>query len=437
MVQTTRYWLTHYSGVFICCLASLFYVYDYFIQVAPGVMTHQLMQSFAIGAGKLSILSASFYYSYTLMQIPAGALLDRLGARVLMTLAVLASAIGVTLFGVTYSFFISCFARFIIGLGSSFAFISTLFLISRWFSHRYFAISAGLLQMGGCIGSLFGLAPLAFLVNYLGWRRSMILVGLITFCFSLLFWVFIRDGVQESGEKSKFSAGYNSSRFNFLLKKPQVWWVCLLGLVSWVPVTTVGALWGLPYFMRVYGLSNIESGKLCSLFWFGLGIGSPVVGWFSSYFFNRRIPAGICFFLGLLGSILIIIASSIPLWVSAISLFLLGISSSVQSLSFGLIKDVVPPNLFGLASGINNMAAILGGAFSQSLIGYLLQMSWDGLRINGAPFYFIQDYQLALLVLPVSSVVGLLVTAFKVKETCCEMNYFEIPISEDNFLNKG
>ncbi|MCB1827073.1 MAG: MFS transporter, partial [Coxiellaceae bacterium] len=52
-----------YYAFFICCLASLFYLYDYFIQVAPSVMTHQLMQSFSIGAAKLGALSACFYYS--------------------------------------------------------------------------------------------------------------------------------------------------------------------------------------------------------------------------------------------------------------------------------------------------------------------------------------------------------------------------------------
>ena len=292
--------------VFICVLATLFYVYDYFIQVAPSIMTQQLMQAFSIGAGGLGVLSACFYVSYTLMQIPAGLLLDRLGARVLIALAVLGSAIGVTLFGVTYSYAIAGLARFIIGMGAAFSFISALFLISRWFSHRHFSIAAGMVQMGGCLGSLFGLAPLAVLVNSIGWRHSMILTGLITFAFAFLFWIFIRDGKDTAEKQAHPAPKKEIQRLKFVLRKPQVWWIAAVGFLSWVPVAIVGALWGVPYFMKAYGLTNTEAGRLCSLFWIGLGIGGPLIGWISHRLHNRCVPIAACFAFGLIGSILVL-----------------------------------------------------------------------------------------------------------------------------------
>jgi len=411
--------------IFICVLASLFYVYDYFIQVAPSVMTEQLMRSFSIGAGKLGILSGCFYYAYTLMQIPAGLLLDRLGARALVTLAVLGSAIGVTLFGVTYNFAIAGVARFIVGFGSSFAFISALFLISRWFAHRHFAAAAGMVQLAGCIGSLVGLAPLAVLVNSMGWRRSMILTGLITFGFAFLFWIFIRDGKRPRAQDSATTPRSEWQRLKFLTKKPQVWWVGVCGFMSWIPVAIIGALWGVPYFMKVYGLTNTEAGKLCSLFWVGLGIGSPLMGWISNHFRNRCTPFASCFGLGLVGSILLLNATVTPMWVTMFALILMGFSASAQSLSFGLIKDIVPPSMFGTASGFNNMAAILGGAISQPLVGFLLHSGWSGLMIHQVPVYTVNDYRIALLAVPIAALVGLAVASFRVKETYCEQQYPE------------
>ncbi len=408
---------------FICCLASIFYAYDYFIQVAPSVMTQQLMRSFSIGAGKLGALSACFYYSYTLMQIPAGLLLDRLGARVLITLAVLGSAIGITLFGVTYSFAIAGTARFIVGIGSSFSFISALFLVSRWFEHRHFAAAAGLVQLAGCVGSLFGLAPLAILVNSMGWRRSMVLTGLITFGFAFLFWIFIRDGKPPRAQKSVTTPGSEWKRVKYLMKKTQVWWIASCGFMSWVPVAIIGALWGVPYFMKVYGLTNTEAGKLCSLFWVGLGIGSPLMGWISNRMRNRCGPLTSCFGLGLVGSILVLNASMVPVWLIGFALILLGVSSSAQSLSFGLIKDIVPPSMFGTASGFNNMAAILGGAITQPLVGFILHLGWGGLMIHRVPVYSVNDYRIALIVLPISAVIGLAIAGLRVKETYCEMQY--------------
>lgn len=411
--------------IFICCLASLFYVYDYFIQVAPSVMTQQLMRSFSIGAGKLGVLSACFYYSYTFMQIPAGLLLDRMGARVLVTLAVLMSAIGITLFGVTYNFAIAGIARFLVGLGSSFSFISALFLVSRWFVHRHFAVAAGLVQLAGCVGSLFGLAPLAMVVNEMGWRRSMVLTGLITFGFAFLFWIFIRDGKTPRHSQPLATPRSEWQRVKDLMRKSQIWWIAVCGFMSWVPVAIIGALWGVPYFMKVYGLTNTAAGKLCSLFWVGLGVGSPLMGWLSNRLRNRCGPFASCFGFGLIGSILLLNASVVPIWLIGFALILLGISSAAQSLSFGIIKDITPARMFGTASGFNNMAAILGGAVSQPLVGYLLHIGWGGVMIHHAPVYSIASYRIALLLLPIAAIIGLAIAGFKIKETYCEMHYPE------------
>ena len=85
-------------------LALLFYIYDYFIQVSPAVMTHQLMESLSIGAAELGLLGAFFYYSYTLMQLPAGFLLDRFGVKKIISFSAFISAVGVLLFSISTHF---------------------------------------------------------------------------------------------------------------------------------------------------------------------------------------------------------------------------------------------------------------------------------------------------------------------------------------------
>jgi len=404
-------------------LASLFYLYDYFIQVSPSVMTEQLMQSFSIGAARLGMLGACFYAAYTIMQIPAGLLLDRFGARILLTFSVFISACGVTLFGATHSFVVAEFSRFLIGLGSAFAFICALFLVSRWFTHKHFAMIAGIIQLAGCMGSIFGEAPLAMTINHFGWRQTMVTTGLITFILTVIFWVFIRNGKEQGEHDTHMTVGNEKQRLKYILQKPQVWWIAVCGLVSWVPVATIGALWGVSYLMNVYGLNNAQAGKLCSLFWFGLGLGSPIVGWFSNHIQSRLKPFIFCFSVAVLASILMIAAPHLPMWLTGVALLCLGMSSSVQSLSFGLIKDIVNPSAFGTAAGFNNMAAIIGGAISLPLVGILIEYQWNGLSAHGIPVYTAQNYQNALLLVPISAIIGLLVTWFKIKETHCQPSY--------------
>ena len=175
--------------------------------------------------------------------------------------------------------------------------------------------------------------------------------------------------------------------------------------------------------MQLYGWSNVEAGQVCNLFWLGLALGSPTVGWYSAKIKQRCRPLLFCFACGLIASLFIVFAKGLPHYIIGIALFLLGFSASVQSLSFGLIKDIVPSEMFGMASGLNNMAAILGGGIAQPLVGFLLQLKWQGHTINHTPVYAINDYQTAFILLPLAAIIGILVTRFKIKETSCQKQY--------------
>ncbi len=405
---------TRVTAFVICGLAALFYVYDYFIQVAPSIMTQQLMRSFDIGAAELGILSASFFYSYTLMQIPSGLLLDRLGARKILTVAVLFSAVGVLMFGMTTHFWVAAASRFLIGLGSACAFISAIFLVSRWVSPHRFAVIAGVIQLAGCLGSLFGQAPLALVINRFGWRQSMIVIGVITFALVFVYGFLIRDGAKPA-QSETISLSNEWQRLRYVVRQSHVWWVFAIGLICWIPVGAIGALWGVPYLMAVYGWTNVVAGQMCSLFWVGLGVGSPLLGWYANRAGKRRQPVEICFVLAIAGSVLLLLAPHVSPWITAMALLLLGTSASIQAFTFSLINDSVPKEVFGTASGLINMAAILGGGVAQTVIGFILRYEWKGAIVNDVPAYAVSNYQWAFSFLVVTAVVGFLIARFRVK----------------------
>lgn len=409
----------------VCTLAALFYVYDYFIQVSPAVITNQLMAEFKVGASGLSFLGACFFYAYASMQIPAGLLLDRFGARKLLSFAILISGIGVALFGATTDFATAGLARFMIGFGSAFAFISTLFLASHWFAHRYFTLIAGLVQFAGCLGSIMGEAPLAHIMNNYGWRPTMQITGAITVILAILYWLIVRD-YRPGTRIPAVSVGGISQEFKRLkrvLSIPQVWWIAMCGFFCWVPVATLGALWGVPYLMKSYQWTNTQAAGFCSLFWLALGITSPLLGWWSDKIKSRKIPCYLAFVAGLFGSFLILLAPHVPPLVTGIALILLGCSAAVQSLTFGIIKDILPADIFGTASGFTNMMAIAAGGIAQQTVGILLSLMWDHQMANGAPVYTLANYQAAIMVLPAAAIMGLWITWSKLKETACVLQY--------------
>ncbi len=402
----------------ICILGSFFYVYDYFLAVAPSIMTHDLLNQFSLNAAQLGSLMAVFFLASTFFQIPAGMLLDRFGARKLLTLSVLVSGLGTLLFAVATQSWELGVARLLMGVGSPFAFLGALFLASRWFAHRYFALIAGFVQLGAAIGSIAGEGPLALLVNHLGWRHALLAIGWVTLVLSLLFWLIIRDGEPAQSAEPQVK----QARLLDTFKLPQVWWISLAGFASWVTVTGIASLWGIPYLMAVYGWSNEKIGYLYILFWLGLGLGSPLMGWLSDALKSRKIPFYICFGLGLIACLFYIEAPHVPGWLMVIVLVMLGFAASLQSLTFGMAKDIVPPQHFVTASGLINLAAVLTGVVVQPIMGYLIDHAAKAHGVVGTA-YQVVDYQNGFIVIAGVLLFGLLVTHFGLKETKCQAVY--------------
>ena len=61
----------------ICLVVTLNYSYDFFIRAAPGVMAESLKNAFKIDSTQIGWLSSAYFISYTIMQIPAGIILDK------------------------------------------------------------------------------------------------------------------------------------------------------------------------------------------------------------------------------------------------------------------------------------------------------------------------------------------------------------------------
>jgi MFS family permease len=94
-------------------------------------MVSDLMEAFSVGAAVLGQLSALYFYPYALLQIPIGVLLDRFGARVLLSGAMAMAALGTIAFGLARSLELAYAGRFLIGAGSAVGFIGSLALASR------------------------------------------------------------------------------------------------------------------------------------------------------------------------------------------------------------------------------------------------------------------------------------------------------------------
>ena len=251
-------------------------------------------------------MSAFYYYAYAPMQIPAGMLYDRYGARRILTFAILVCAVGALAFGMTQSIIFASLGRMLMGVGSAFAFIGALVLIARWFPPSYFAVLAGLAQALSSVGAVTGEAPLAELVSHYGWRHTISTLGLIGIGLACLIYLFVRNspdgdtpGDRETAPEKKEAIYANLKR---VCSQRQTWWLGGYSFCIWAPITCFAALWGVPFLMALYHTSVAHASFACSMIWVGIGVGSPLFGWISDRLALRCAPLAFSAVIGVLSA---------------------------------------------------------------------------------------------------------------------------------------
>jgi len=410
----------------VCGLAALFYLYEFVLQVSPSVMTQELMRDFNLDAAGLGAMAAFYYYSYTIMQIPAGMLYDRFGPRLLITVATLVCAAGAVFFAFTQTIALAALGRALMGIGSAFAFIGPLVLLSRWFPPQYFALMAGIVQSMSSVGAIGGQVPLAHMIHSMGWRHAFEILAYVGVVLAVVVWLVVRDRPTKTHDHSgahadtkRDSVAQVWKNLKAIFGKTQTWWLGLYSFTSWAPATGFAALWGVPYLCKLYGITTGEASTICSFLWIGVGLGSPIIGWWSDKIELRCKPLELSALLGLI-SLALALYVPVPEWMMCILMLGIGLSASGQSLSFGLVRDINLPSTVGAAIGFNNMAVVLTGALLQPLVGWLVQVQWNhALDAHGVPDYAIADYRVGMTVLPICAFIGWYVARCKLHETHC------------------
>ena len=182
----------------IIAVSSLFYLYEFFLRVIPGVLSNEIMADMNINGAVLGLISTCFYFGYIPMQIPAGLLCDRFGPKKLLTFSIAICSLATLLFAYSNSVLLSATARALIGITSAAAFIGPLALATNWFSSRYFALITGIIQLLGCAGAISGGLPIAILTKSNPWRYSVLLAGAAGIILTILFLLFIKDHFSTS-----------------------------------------------------------------------------------------------------------------------------------------------------------------------------------------------------------------------------------------------
>lgn len=410
--QSTRSfsWL----GLVSYIIAALFLLYEMAVQVSPSVMVPQLMSELHISSATLGFMASTYFWSYTIMQIPVGLLFDRFPAKYLLMVAILLATLGILFFATTHWVTTLAMGRFFMGLGSAFAFVGVLMVAARWFSRTYFALLVGVAQLLAAIGAASGEGPLSLLVNTAGWRHASVVLAAAGFVLFLLVLIVMRRHPQEVVEKKRFDLTQIWASLRHVLGTRQMWWIALYAFFSWGPIAIFTSMWGVPYLMERFGITNTEASWVCAMTWALLAITSPLIGGLSRRFAALSLMRLVAV-VGLLGGLAILYWPHLSLHGAYIAAAGIGVGAAGQILTFELARQQHMNDDLGFSISFINMGVVAGGAILQPLAAWLLH-SQVTQHAAAAGVFTTPDFQYALVLMPFSFVMCLVLSFVAIKK---------------------
>jgi sugar phosphate permease len=406
------------------------YVLSFFQRFAPAGIAQDLAAAFQTSAASLGVLAATYFYVYTLMQVPTGILVDTLGPRRILALGGLVAGGGSLLFGMAGTIDGALIGRTLIGLGVSVTFIAMLKIIAVWFEEHRFATVVGMSMLVGNLGSVLAGAPLSALAQATGWRGVFVGVGVVSLLLGVLCWLLVRDRpVAAAGTVAPAPSFDRTVILTGLLRVVRnraTWPAAALNFGISGSFFAFGGLWATPFLVQGMGMSRATATLHLSLYFAGFAIGCLVVGSVSDRL-RRRKPVVIASS-HLLGLIWLVWLSGITLpLVASYALFaLMGLSTASFTLSWACAKEVNPPALSGMSTSVTNMGGFLAGALLQPAVGWIMDRRWSGAVADGVRIYALDDYRWGLVLLAAATWFGA-AAAWRIRETNCRNIWQEQP----------
>jgi sugar phosphate permease len=342
---------------------------------------------------------AAFFWSYALLQIPAGWLGDRWGGRRALPAYVVAWSLAIAGMGLVGGLWSLIVMRGLLGVGQAGAYATTASFLRRWMPFATRGVANSAVSLGGRAGSVLApsITALAMLVvassgaEAFRWRPVFVLYGVVGLAWAAVFWWYFRDKPREhagvnAAEAALIEFGdtapqadassYVTSPLRFLTS-PSIWALTVVNFfinLGWVMLGTL-----LPtYLIKMHGWTELNAGLTASVAAFA-GMAGCLAGGMATdrlvrrlgLVWGRRVPCmfsyggaamsyGLCYFV------------DPPLAIVA----LLVISSFLGDFGLGPLwctyQDLGGP-YSGTVLGVGNMCGNIGAAIGISLVPRLAE----------------------------------------------------------------
>jgi len=381
----------------VLILLCLMYLINYVVRVNVSTAAAAFQPALHLSNTQVGLIFAAFGYPYLMFQMAGGWLSDRFGARRALTLFGIVWSSATIFMGLTSRLAGMIAARVMLGLGVS-ALPTATRAMSNWMPPEKRGFAQGITHSSARLGNALTPPLVALLIVLVTWRGSFVVIGLLSFLWAIVWYLYFRDDPSEHPAITPEELSRLPKVASQKKKEP----VPVLHLARrMLPVTIVYFCYGwtlwfflawIPsYFLHSYHLKLSNSALFSSGVFLGGVVGDALGGIVSDRIFektgDRKKARRNLVILGLLCSMVLMLP---VLVVHKLALVAILLSAAFFFAEFTIgpfwaMPMDMAPRFSGFASGFMNSGSALAAIISPMVGGYIVDKTgnWEMTFVAG------------------------------------------------------
>ena len=365
---------------------------NYFDRVNLSVAHPSLTKDFGIGDIEYGYLLSGFAWTYAILQIPVGVVLDRYGVVLIGRLGAFFWGIACFITAAASGFWHIFIARMILGVAETPAFPVSSKATGYWFPLNERGLATSLFDAAAKFSNVIGVPIVAAIAFYYGWRAMFVVTGVVSLIYFALFYIFYQNPSQDkrlSDEERRYivdggaqpegvaTAG-GGATLGYLLSKAKVWGLTI-GFSAYGYSFYLFLTWLPSYLVKTQHWDILKSGLFTAIPWAVATITDLVIGgWLVDYLISRGyestrvrkflIVLGMLLGLAIAGATTTTDPNIAIIW---ISIALGGLAFSAP-IGWSIPAIIAPKGSVGTVGGIMNFFNNVMGIAAPIVTGYIV-----------------------------------------------------------------
>ena len=375
----------------IAGLLGIGIVINYLDRINISVATKPFEHEFHLTQTEMGIILSAYLWSYVLLQVPVGALLDRFGVKWLVRIGTFVWAVASYMTAIVSGLGLVILSRILLGAAEAPIFPGAAKATGYWFPTKERGLATSAFDAAAKFSNVIGIPLIAVTVTLWGWRSAFYLTGTLSLLYCALYWIGYRDPskskrlapeertyiVEGGSQQEGVTASNPLANLGFLLRQPKVWGLTL-GFAAYGYSFYLFLSWIPGYLQTQLHMTVLSSGFYTIIPWVVATITDIVIGgWLVDTLIKRgNNPTRVrktLFTIGLLLGIAVVGAAFTTnaniaiLWIS----IALGGLAFAAPIGWSIPGLIAPKGTVGTVGSIMNFFNNLAGIVAPILAGFI------------------------------------------------------------------